>query len=162
MEPRGRRLRLYTQPSTHPPLAWGWVDAQLTAAGTYWVIARSAGHPHPRPVWGVWHGELLHLSVGSPVLRAALAEDSRVTVHLDSGTHVVIVEGTALTTSADDRAAVQAYDAKYDWEYDAVQYGALTRVAPSRVFGWRTAGPAGRESFTETGSWDWAGGRQPP
>ena len=171
MEPRRRVLRLYTQPSAHPPLAWDWVSAQLESAGTYWVLARTPGHPHPRPVWGVWQESLLHLSIGSPVLNAALSADPRVTVHLDSGTEVIIVEGAvegevegavAGAGHPFDRGPIEAYNAKYDWDYDAAQYGRLKTVAPSRVLAWRTAGPAGRESFTTTGSWEWEGRRQLP
>ena len=166
MEPARRVLRLYTQPSTHPPLAWEWVDRRLAEAGTYWVVASTAGYPHPRPVWGVWHDELLHLSIGSPGLRASIAADPRVTVHLESGTEVVIVEGLVIhlvaPAAGPDLAPIEAYNAKYDWEYDTAQYGPFTTIAPSRILAWRTAGFAGRESFTETGRWEWESLRQRP
>jgi hypothetical protein len=149
----GKQLRLYGAPSDRAPLEWPWVDQQLTGAGTYWVIARNQGHPHPRPVWGIWHQQQLHLSVGSSTLRQAMGEDPAVTVHLDSGTDVVILEG--LVTSADSTtpAVIKAYDQKYDWEYDIAQYGDLVQVEPTKVLAWRTAGPAGRDSFQTTGRW---------
>jgi hypothetical protein len=34
-------LHLYGQLSATPRLDWDWVDAQLKAAGTYWVVART-------------------------------------------------------------------------------------------------------------------------
>lgn len=142
---------MFGHPSEGAPLAWSWVRDQLTEAGTYWVISRSDGHPHPRPVWGAWHHDELYLTVGSPVIRRELDADPRVTVHLESGTDVVIVEGTI--APAPGAAAVQTYNAKYDWDYDEKQYGPLGRVAPSLVTGWRAAGWAGRDSFRETGSW---------
>src|SRR5262245_55546236 len=92
---RDRALRLYGQASDQARLAWSWVDGQLTDAGLYWVIAASDAHPHPRPVWGVWHAGQLYLSLGSPSLRQAVADDRAMTVHLESGTDVVIVEGWA-------------------------------------------------------------------
>jgi len=152
-----RDLRLYGAPSDHQPLAWQWVDDRLREPGTMWVTAVTEGYPHPRPVWGVWHQERLYLSIGTPAIRRALAVDPRLTVHLDSGTDVVIVEGRAVSGAPDggetSPQVLAAYDAKYDWSYDAVQYGWLTEVRPERILAWRAAGPAGRDGFTESGRW---------
>lgn len=151
------RLRLYGQVSNKPTPDWSWVNQQLESAGTYWVIARTASHPHPRPVWGVWENQRLLLSIGTPSTLRALAADPRVTVHLDSGTDVVIVEGRAVDladTDADVDHAVETYNRKYDWSYDAEAYGPLTVIVPSSVLAWRTAGWAGRGSFQQTGRWD--------
>jgi hypothetical protein len=144
---------MYTQPSAHPQLDWQWVQEQLESAGTYWVIARSDGYPHPRPVWGAWLHDALHLSIGSPVIRGALAGDPKVTVHLESGTDVVVVEGEFIPAATTEPAVIAAYNGKYDWEYDEAAYGPIARVAPHSVIAWRTAGWAGRESFQETGKW---------
>lgn len=143
---------MYGGPSDAAPLAWSWVEAELVGAGTYWVVARGGGWPHPRPVWGVWDDEALHLSIGSPVLGWALERDPTVTVHLDSGVDVVVVEGrVAGTTGAPD--LIEAYDAKYDWTYTVDEYGPLTTVQPAKVVAWRSAGWAGREGFQQTGRW---------
>jgi hypothetical protein len=104
-------------------------------------------------VWGVWSGQQLFLSIGSPSLVQAIGADPVVTVHLDSGTDVVIVEGLASSSAPTPASLTQAYNSKYDRDYDVSQYGALTRVRPSKVLAWRTAGPAGRDSFQTTGSW---------
>ena len=48
---------------------------------------------------------------------------------------------------------IDAYDAKYDWTYDAVEYGQLTEVRPQTIIAWRAAGPAGRDGFVESGKW---------
>lgn len=148
-----RRLRLYGQVSEHESLEWGWVDEQLTQAGTYWVVARTVGFPHPRPVWGIWRADRLFLSIGTPVTRRALAADPMVTVHLDSGTDVVIVQGRTAGFSAEE-AVVAEYDRKYDWSYDAAEYGRLAVVSPSTIMAWRTAGWAGREGFQRSGRWN--------
>jgi hypothetical protein len=152
---RQEHLRLYGARSDRTPLGWSWVDEQLAAAGTYWVVASTRGHqhPHPRPVWGVWHRDRLHLSLGSPTLRRAIAEEAAVTVHLDSGTDVVVVEGLARGDVGTTSELVQVYDQKYDWQYDASQYGDLIMVEPTRVLAWRTTGWAGRDSFQTTGCW---------
>lgn len=143
---------MYGEPSRLAALDWAWVDAELRTAGTYWVTAGGGGHPHPRPVWGVWSGELLHLSIGSPVVARLLDQDPTVTVHLDSGTDVVIVEGAAVGP-VDDTAVLRAYDDKYDWTYTIEEYGPLTGIAPTRALAWRSAGWAGRGGFQQAGRW---------
>ena len=152
MEPRRDDLRMYGEVSEHEPLAWSWVDGELEAAPTYWVVAGTTAYPAARPVWGVWRDAVLHLSIGSPTIRRALDADPRVTVHLESGTDVVIVEGTS-TAAPTASGIVRAYDAKYDWSYDTQEYGDLVRVAPSVVKAWRAARWAGRDSFTHVGRW---------
>jgi Pyridoxamine 5'-phosphate oxidase len=148
-------LRFYGGETDAAPLEWGWVEQQLAEAGTYWVSTPSRGHPHPRPVWGVWVDRRLLLSLGTPALRRAIAGDPRVTVHLDSGTDVVIVEGRG--SSADDPAVVAqflaAYDDKYDWTYDVDQYPPPTLVEPDEVLAWRSGGWAGRDGFQQAGKW---------
>jgi hypothetical protein len=153
--PRERTLRLYGTPSDRGALAWPWVEEQLEAAGTYWLVPRTQGHPHPRPVWGIWHEQRLHLSVGSPTLLRAVDLDPTVTVHLDSGTDVVLVEGTASRTTerATPSSNIEAYNTKYDWDYQVARYGDFIVVQPLRILAWRTAGWAGRDSFQATGCW---------
>jgi hypothetical protein len=150
--PRAKPLRLYGSVSELAPLPWDWVDAQLRDAGTYWVVGRGVDVPAARPVWGVWHDLALHLSIGSPTVRAALDADPRVTVHLPSGTDVVLVEGAVTGTGAPDEL-VRAYDDKYDWRYDVGEYGPFTAVEPSIVMAWRAAGRDGRDSFQTGGRW---------
>lgn len=149
------RLRMWGQESDSPPPEWRWVQEQLSDAGTYWAISRSASYPHPRPVWGVWIPETLLLSIGSPVITRELAADSRVAVHLDSGTDVVILEGHA-TVVADVGSIAEfatTYNAKYDWEYSAERDGPPTRVTPANVLSWRAAGAAGRDGFPQAARW---------
>ena len=147
---------MYGEVRAHDLLPWSWVEGALEGAPTYWVVACGAGRPAARPVWGVSRDAALHLSIGSPSLRRALLADPRVTVHLESGTDVVIVEGTARAGTTVPEI-VGAYDAKYDWTYDVETYGDLVRIVPEVVKAWRTAGWAGRESFTHTGRWTFPG-----
>jgi hypothetical protein len=146
-------LHLYGAASDWASLAWPWVDQQLVGAGTYWVVPRTTGHPHPRPVWGIWSQQRLHLSIGSPAILGAIREERAVTIHLDSGTDVVIVEGLVTEPTPTTPELIQAYNQKNDWEYQVSQYGELTQVEPSKVLAWRTAGWAGRDSFQSTGCW---------
>jgi hypothetical protein len=48
---------------------------------------------------------------------------------------------------------VTAYDAKYDYSYDAASYGPPTVVSPAELMAWRAAGVAGRDGFTHSGKW---------
>lgn len=143
---------MFGQPSEIEPLEWAWVDKQLTAAGTYWITTPREGHPHPRPVWGIWDDGTLHLSVGSPAVARDLDAHPAVTVHLDSGVDVVIVEGR-VTGRTGDADLVARYDRKYDWTYTVEDYGPFTTVAAATVLAWRSAGWAGREGFQRTGRW---------
>src|SRR5437762_3294087 len=82
-------------------LPWSWAETRLTAARSYWIAStRPDGRPHARPVWGVWQDGAFYFSTGS-LAAGNLARDPHLTVHLDSGAEVVIIEGTA--TERDER-----------------------------------------------------------
>lgn len=155
MEPRREPLVMYGGVSDAPRLEWGWARDQLVAAGSYWVVPSGSRPPHPRPVWGVWSDDALHLSIGSPVIQRSLTDCADVTVHLGDANDVVIVEGS-VTGETEGPELVRAYDDKYDWEYIVEQYGPLTTVAPTTVLAWRSAGWAGRGGFQQTGRWVFA------
>jgi len=155
MEPTSRTLRMYTQPSEHPPLPWEVVQRRLAEAGIYWVVANGASVPAARPVWGLWWEDRLVLSVGSPSVRKGATEGDGVLVHLDDGVDVVLVEGVVGPPTSDP-AVVEAYGAKYDYPYDIATYGPLMTVEPRLVKAWEAAGEAGRDGFTRTGSWRFA------
>lgn len=152
MGPVAEELVMYGARAQGRDLDWPWVDEQLLRAGGYWTVTPSTTHPHPRPVWGVWRTNLLHLSIGSPRLNAGAQGGKPVTVHLGSVTDVVIVEGLVSGTNG-EREVLDAYNTKYDWDYTIDEYGPLTTVAPLTVMAWRSAGWAGRDGFQQTGKW---------
>ena len=152
MDPVACELVMYGAPADTRGLHWAWVDEQLVSAGAYWTVTPSNVHPHPRPVWGIWRRNVLHLSIGSPRLNADAQDDVPVTVHLGSVTDVVIVEGL-IAGHTNDREVIEAYNAKYDWDYTIDEYGPFTTVAPSKVLAWRSAGWAGREGFQQSRKW---------
>jgi hypothetical protein len=147
---------MYGEQGDLPAPEWAWVERRLIDAPLYWVVAASAGWPHPRPVWGVWHRGWLCLSLGSPGLRRSIDADGRVTVHLESATEVVIVEACAGQTDAVDSAVAQ-YDEKYHYSYDVSKYGSLLGIAPVKVLAWTAAGVAGRDGFRSAGAWTFPG-----
>lgn len=152
MDPVTEELVMFGSPAGTRGLDWPWVDEQLLSAGAYWTVTPSEAHPHPRPVWGVWLRNVLFLSIGSPRLKADAQDDMPVTVHLGSVTDVVIVEGLIAGQNS-EREVLDAYNAKYDWDYTVDEYGPFTTVAPVKVVAWRSAGWAGREGFQQTGKW---------
>lgn len=85
------------------------------------------------------------MSIGTPSLRRALADDPSITVHLESGTDVVIVEGVAKGPCGDAQV-IAAYDEKNDWSYDVSEFGPLAAIAPSSVLAWQATGWAGPSS----------------
>lgn len=77
-------------------LSWLHVQGRLEGAENYWLItAAPTGRPHATPVWGVWVDNSLIMD-GSPITRWGrnIAANRQVTIHLESGTDVVIVDGT--------------------------------------------------------------------
>ena len=76
---------------------WNWVAEQMTNAENYWLSSvRPNGRPHVVPRWGAFIDNKLYYD-GSPETRHALniSENPHVTLHLESGYQVVIMEGTS-------------------------------------------------------------------
>jgi hypothetical protein len=136
------------------PLPWSWAERQVVRARNYWVATASAdGVAHTRPVWGVWlEGELL-FSAGGPRMVANLAERGEaVTVHLESGDRVVILEG-GVRAVAPTAAFVERYNAKYDWDFTLETVpGSLVAFAPRVGYGWMSDPDDRGETFKSTGS----------
>jgi hypothetical protein len=87
--------RHYEQPSDERRLQWAEVHARLDEAEHYWLATTQAsGAPHVTPVWGIWIGDTLYFS-GIPTAAWArnIARDPRASVHLESATNVLIVDG---------------------------------------------------------------------
>jgi general stress protein 26 len=117
-------------------LPWQWATAQLAVARNYWIATtRPNGQPHSRPVWGVWQDSVLYFSTGSLALQN-LARNPAITVHLESGSKVVILEGTAeaVTDASMLEQIISAYEAKYHWKLDPAD--TLYAVRPQVAFGW--------------------------
>jgi hypothetical protein len=122
-------------------LDWNDTARRFAAARNYWVsTASSAGRPHTMPVWGVWLGDRFLFST-SPESRKArnLHSNPQVSVHLEDGDAVVIIEGCA--TEVDDPRALAAfldiYNPKYQWDFTLAQVArGVFDVRPERAFAW--------------------------
>ena len=86
--------------STEGLLSWSDVEPRLVASLHYWLATvRPDGTPHSVPRWGVWLDGRFYYD-GSPETRHArnLAHNPACTLTLESGTEVVIIEGTSAPT----------------------------------------------------------------
>lgn len=120
-------------------IPWSWATERLGRARTYWIATtRPAGQPHSRPVWGVWLDNALYFSTGSLAARNLVAQPA-ITVHLESGNEVVIIEGVAhqLDDASLLERVVGLYNQKYHWNLDPNQLpGPFYAVYPRVAFGW--------------------------
>ena len=127
-------------------LPWSHVDERLAAAMVYWIATSGpGGRPRVRPVDGLYLDGILYIG-GSPATRWArdIAENPQVSVHLDGGADVVIVEGRAelLQTGVVAEVAEQLAEIsnrKYpQYGMTAASFGGPGPYAirPSLVFAW--------------------------
>jgi nitroimidazol reductase NimA-like FMN-containing flavoprotein (pyridoxamine 5'-phosphate oxidase superfamily) len=116
-------------------MPWGRLIERMRASYVYWVATCSpGGRPHAIPVWGVWLDGTLYFSNG-PTTRTGrnLASNPHVTVHLESGEDVVIVEGRVDVVS-DARLIDRINDAYMPW-YALRPEAAFSWLAPSAGLG---------------------------
>jgi nitroimidazol reductase NimA-like FMN-containing flavoprotein (pyridoxamine 5'-phosphate oxidase superfamily) len=131
-------------------LPWSWVEERLEAAANYWFsTTRPDGRPHATPAWAVWLDGVLYFE-GSPETRRArnVAANPALTVHLESGNEVVIVEGEAHAASPPPRDVAERlaavfgtkYGASHDYRPQPDQWdqGGLWAMRPRVVFAWST------------------------
>lgn len=92
-------------------LPWSHAEERLARSRNYWICtARPDGRPHSIPVWGFWLDGALYFGTARTARKARnLAHSPQVSIHLESGDDVIILEGTAVEIS--DREAVEKLDA---------------------------------------------------
>lgn len=129
-------------------LEWSWAEERLAGAMNYWIATvRRDGRPHATPVWGVWHeGALFFDGSGETRRMKNIAANPEVSVHLESGDEVVILEGRAESAPVPpDRAFAAQLAGLYTAKYAAHEYapepdqwdeGGLYVVRPRKVIGW--------------------------
>src|SRR5687768_6547916 len=84
-------------------LDWGDVEPRLVRSMHYWLSSvRPDGRPHSVPRWGVWlEGRFWYDGAPSTRHTRNVELNPAVTLTLESGTEVVIVEGESVATRAD-------------------------------------------------------------
>jgi hypothetical protein len=137
--PEVSQPRMYGDYIGSAELPWTWATERLTRARNYWIATtRSDGRPHSRPVWGVWFDNAFYFSTGS-LAASNLVTRPAITVHLESGSEVVIIEGVAerVNDTALVEQVVSQYNQKYNWNLDPQNVtDPFYAVQPQVAFGW--------------------------
>jgi nitroimidazol reductase NimA-like FMN-containing flavoprotein (pyridoxamine 5'-phosphate oxidase superfamily) len=78
-------------------ISWARVSEQMAKAHNYWVsTTRPDGRPHAMPIWGIWLDETFYFGTARGSVKGRnLAHNPAISVHLESGDDVVILEGVA-------------------------------------------------------------------
>jgi len=100
-------------------LPFSHAEERLTRSRNYWICTtRPDGRPHSIPVWGFWMDGAVYFGTARSSRKARnLAHNAAVSIHLDSGDDVVIVEGTAVEADLTDRATFKKLDAASRTKY---------------------------------------------
>jgi pyridoxine/pyridoxamine 5'-phosphate oxidase len=130
----------YVPKGTKPKfLPWSWATKRLEHSHSYWICTtRADGRPHAMPVWGVYVDNAVVFSTDPSSLKARnMKRSPMITVHLESGDEVVILEGRVekikLRRSIDD-----AYNAKYKMRLSSFPGPVgIYELKPKVVMAWR-------------------------
>ena len=130
-------------------LQWEQVEERVVAARHYWIASvRAGGRPHSVPRWGVWLDGAFYYD-GAPSTRHVrnVEANPAVTLTLESGTEVVIVEGESHAVRAEpDELGARLADAFRKYAADGYEPGpdswagadggGLRVITPVRVLAW--------------------------
>lgn len=131
-------------------LDWFAVESRLVDALNYWMATtRPDGRPHVVPRWGVWMDGGLYYD-GSPATRHArnLSDNQSCSLHLESGSEVVIVEGASGPTESPGLELGGRLSAEFIRKYGESGYepspdswegemaGGLCRFEPTAALAW--------------------------
>ena len=125
-------------------LDWAHAERQLEQARNYWLATTCPdGRPHVTPLWGVWMDGAVYFD-GHPRTRWArnVAASPNVSVHLESGDDVVILEGLAEDVTTDEalgQRIVAAWMAKYGRLAPDPAGSGMCRLRPQVARGWSTS-----------------------
>lgn len=162
-EPRRVPIKFWGSERAAPDIAWSRIENALAHAYIYWFTTTNAhGRPQPRPVWGLWHDGGLILTVGSSTAWRNFRANANVSVHLPSGSEVVVLEGTASVETDRTRleAFVERYNAKYTWNLTWDDPGGFLVIHPATLLAWIATpldtSPGGETLFPRAASkWVW-------
>lgn len=138
-------------------LHWDEIAERFGAAQNWWVATSGPSGPHSVPVWGVHVGGALHFYGEPSAVRSRnLAADPRAVLHLESGSDVLVLHGTAPAGAPAHAhaAVVAAYAAKYadptDLPYlpdaSGMEDVLLHTLVPERAVAWRFDGTGDSET----------------
>ena len=123
-------------------LPFSHAEERLSKSRNYWICtARPDGRPHSIPVWGFWLDGAFYFGTARASRKARnLAHNAAISIHLDSGDDVVILEGTAVEVDLNDKTTLQPLDAasraKYKMPLMVTPEVVLYSVRPRVVLAW--------------------------
>jgi nitroimidazol reductase NimA-like FMN-containing flavoprotein (pyridoxamine 5'-phosphate oxidase superfamily) len=147
-EPIGLKVGLPRVPSLYglkprkQYLPWSHARERLERSRNYWICtARPDGRPHSIPVWGFFVDDVLYFGTAKLSRKAKnLRQNPAVSIHLDSGDDVVIVEGEAVEVSQSDKPVIAKLDTaskkKYKMPLMIMPESVLYAVRPRVVLSW--------------------------
>jgi hypothetical protein len=133
---------LYGLKARQQYLPFRHAEDRLAKARNYWICtARPDGRPHSIPVWGFWIDGALYFGTARSSRKARnLAHNPALSIHLESGDDVVILEGIATEVDLADKPAFKKLDAasrkKYKMPLMVVSESVLYSVRPTTVLAW--------------------------
>lgn len=123
-------------------LPFSHAEERLARSRNYWICtARPDGRPHSIPVWGFWIDGAVYFGTDRSSRKAKnLAHNPAVSVHLESGDDVIILEGAAVEVNLSDKSIFKKLDdasrAKYKMPLMVVPEGVIYAVRPRVVLAW--------------------------
>lgn len=110
--------------TTDGVLPWERVEAQLLDALHFWAVTvRADGRPHVIPRWGVWtEGAFWYDGSPDTVHVRNLAANPQMALHLESGAHAVVLEGTAAPSEPLDAAFGRHLSERFGAKYGPLGY----------------------------------------
>jgi hypothetical protein len=123
-------------------LPFSHAEERLAQSRNYWICtSRPDGRPHSIPVWGFWIDGALYFGTARSSRKARnLTQNAAVSIHLDSGDDVVILEGTAVEVDLTDKPTFKKLDAvsraKYKMPLMVMPESVLYAVRPRVVLAW--------------------------
>ena len=100
-------------------LPWSHAQERLERSRNYWICtSRPDGRPHSIPVWGFFLDDVLYFGTMKSSRKAKnLDNNPSVSIHLDSGDDVVIVEGEAREIPQSNKEVFSRLDAASKAKY---------------------------------------------
>jgi general stress protein 26 len=147
-QPHGMRVGLPDVPPLYglkkrsQYLTFSHAEERLARSRNYWICTtRPDGRPHSIPVWGFWiDGQVIFGTARSSRKALNLAKNPAISVHLESGDDVIIVEGTAAEVDISDQVIFKKLDTasreKYKMPLVVVPEGVFYSVRPRVVLAW--------------------------
>jgi general stress protein 26 len=133
---------MYGLKSPHKFLRFRHAEERLSKCRNYWICTvRLDGRPHSIPVWGFWLDGALYFGSARASCKARnLVQNPAISVHLESGDDVVILEGKAVEVDLTNKAACRKLDAasraKYNMPMMIMPESVLYCVRPHTVLFW--------------------------